>query len=525
MKKKGYWILAIPVVWWLLCELLWRLETQTPDASIVSLADAFWYSLVTLTTVGYGDLYPVTAGGKVVGALFILLSTGFVAFLVCLVISSITGRLFPTLRLLGQRNRDWYIFTDCSDGSKALMADILLNHKNGTVILTAPVQGELPGRVVVMESTVQKLLQLKGTSDGCKVFCLSEDSEGNYTLAAELARLGPEVYCHSSYTPDQEGEKLHLYHKADGCARLYWNRYVLGFAERHVVLIGFGRAGQSLLERGLLCNIRYSHMPVTYHVFGDSREFRNNHPALSQTVSLEETGTGDCVLFHDTAWNADPALLEQADRILICCDEDALSMEILGQLRRFFPVQGKVHVRLSYSLEGEHTFGRSEELFTAELVIGESLNRLARSLHGIYSANYPGSPSWEELTAFKRESNIAAADHLLTKIRLLLQDDTIGSVTSDNAARACSVFEEAEDKTPFQRLEHDRWMRFHYLHNWRYDPVRCDSRRKHPLLVDFDSLSQEEQGKDNYPWQLLNAVSEELKRENRQPGILKNKAV
>ena len=57
--------------------LLTLVERGDPNASIRTFTDAFWYSLVTISTVGYGDLYPVTTPGKLLGAVFIILSLGF----------------------------------------------------------------------------------------------------------------------------------------------------------------------------------------------------------------------------------------------------------------------------------------------------------------------------------------------------------------------------------------------------------------------------------------------------------------
>jgi voltage-gated potassium channel len=65
---------------------VYYVELPAPDANIRSASDAIWWGLVTITTVGYGDQYPVTQAGRVVGtfllfsgiALFSVL-TGFIA--------------------------------------------------------------------------------------------------------------------------------------------------------------------------------------------------------------------------------------------------------------------------------------------------------------------------------------------------------------------------------------------------------------------------------------------------------------
>ncbi len=43
-------------------------EQGTAGASIVTFPDALWWAITTVTTVGYGDLYPVTTAGRVVAA-------------------------------------------------------------------------------------------------------------------------------------------------------------------------------------------------------------------------------------------------------------------------------------------------------------------------------------------------------------------------------------------------------------------------------------------------------------------------
>lgn len=47
-------------------------ERHAPGASITSFGRAVWWTFVTITTVGYGDLAPVTATGKVIAVAIML---------------------------------------------------------------------------------------------------------------------------------------------------------------------------------------------------------------------------------------------------------------------------------------------------------------------------------------------------------------------------------------------------------------------------------------------------------------------
>lgn len=52
-----------------------QLETD-PTSNIKTAEDAIWWSYVTITTVGYGDKFPVTTGGRVVGVILMTAGVG-----------------------------------------------------------------------------------------------------------------------------------------------------------------------------------------------------------------------------------------------------------------------------------------------------------------------------------------------------------------------------------------------------------------------------------------------------------------
>lgn len=51
--------------------LILRAEGSSPDANITNASDAIWWVYVTITTVGYGDQFPVTNQGRIL-AIFVM---------------------------------------------------------------------------------------------------------------------------------------------------------------------------------------------------------------------------------------------------------------------------------------------------------------------------------------------------------------------------------------------------------------------------------------------------------------------
>ncbi|MBP7808113.1 MAG: ion transporter [Bacteroidia bacterium] len=68
---------AIIAVLMLLFSSVAILQFETaPDSNIKTAEDAIWWSYVTITTVGYGDKYPVTTEGRIIAVILMTVGVG-----------------------------------------------------------------------------------------------------------------------------------------------------------------------------------------------------------------------------------------------------------------------------------------------------------------------------------------------------------------------------------------------------------------------------------------------------------------
>lgn len=69
---------------------IYLFEHHAQPENFPSIPASLWWSLATLTTVGYGDVYPVTTGGKVFTGLILMIGLGIVAIPAGLLSSALT---------------------------------------------------------------------------------------------------------------------------------------------------------------------------------------------------------------------------------------------------------------------------------------------------------------------------------------------------------------------------------------------------------------------------------------------------
>ena len=72
-------------------------EYEHQGANITKISDALWWAVVTITTVGYGDYYPVTTVGRIIAVFIMFSGIGIILLLI--------GRFQRSLQREGARLR------------------------------------------------------------------------------------------------------------------------------------------------------------------------------------------------------------------------------------------------------------------------------------------------------------------------------------------------------------------------------------------------------------------------------------
>lgn len=92
-EELGITILAGMVLLVVASSLLYFVESDAQPDVFGSIPDAMWWGVVTLTTVGYGDVYPITTFGKIAGAIISVLGIGLFALPAGIIASGFASEL------------------------------------------------------------------------------------------------------------------------------------------------------------------------------------------------------------------------------------------------------------------------------------------------------------------------------------------------------------------------------------------------------------------------------------------------
>lgn len=271
-----------------------------------------------------------------------------------------------------------------------------------------------------------------------------------------------------------ENPQISVFSMAENCARQYWKSYPVSKSER-IAIIGFESVGENLLLYGLQMNLIDPEQHFEYHIYGDGTKFRRQHTELKQMAPDE-------IVFHDDGV-CGPEEVMNFERIILCGSRDeSCNIAAASDLLLSSPGSQKIYIYapngdIVTNLLGDSRlvcFGTAKETASADSIFNERSMEAARRQHEFYFEKYGGTP-WEKLDAFKRYSNVSSSDYMPVIERLLKQGVSLEKIAE---------------------LEHIRWCRYHYIHNWKYAPETDSGKRLHNCLIPFSQLSDAEKQKD-----------------------------
>ena len=80
--------------------VMYLVESTHPDSQINSMLDAVWWTVATSTTVGYGDIIPVTETGKIIAIFYMFFGIGILGLFI-----SVLGHLFTRNNLRKKKKK------------------------------------------------------------------------------------------------------------------------------------------------------------------------------------------------------------------------------------------------------------------------------------------------------------------------------------------------------------------------------------------------------------------------------------
>lgn len=83
-------ILVVATLMVMASALMYNIENAAQPEVFNNMFDAMWWATATLTTVGYGDIYPITVLGKILAAIIAILGIGIVAIPTGIIASGFT---------------------------------------------------------------------------------------------------------------------------------------------------------------------------------------------------------------------------------------------------------------------------------------------------------------------------------------------------------------------------------------------------------------------------------------------------
>jgi voltage-gated potassium channel len=198
-----------------------------------TLEDGLWWSLVTLTTIGYGDKYPITHTGRLLAFVVVLVGIGLVGIVTGKIASALVDRKIKEGRGLTDAHelKGHIVILGWKSDMGLLVEDLLTAHPDlgpGRLVLVntagdlanEELRNRFPGLVYIHGDTIDPAVQQRaGVTHASRVLVLADEAgdrsdqevDARTVMAVmNLENLAPDVYTYAEVLDRKFIEHLRL---------------------------------------------------------------------------------------------------------------------------------------------------------------------------------------------------------------------------------------------------------------------------------------------------------------------------
>jgi voltage-gated potassium channel len=175
---------------------------ETHNPRITTLFDGLYWSLVTISTVGYGDISPVTGGGRVISMMIIIFGIAMISFATSVIVSAFSEKLHALKeeRVVEEVNKSREFLIICGYGqmTKMFLRQAEL-HPYTYIILDkdqAKVQEAIHDgydAIVDDASRYTTLRRFNTDNAGVTLLCMSNDDVENIYITLNAKGINPRI--------------------------------------------------------------------------------------------------------------------------------------------------------------------------------------------------------------------------------------------------------------------------------------------------------------------------------------------
>lgn len=109
---------------------------ESPTNPDLTFSDALWWGFVTCTTVGYGDYYPLTPGGRIIGIFLMLIGISVFGFLTAAIASIfVENKLKEGMGLMDIEFNDHVVIVGWNNKSLIILEELIQDNPNQNIVI------------------------------------------------------------------------------------------------------------------------------------------------------------------------------------------------------------------------------------------------------------------------------------------------------------------------------------------------------------------------------------------------------